>query len=818
MPKKKNEQISFTISPGTKIQITVQAGEANDDGNLPITVNVEQVAAEVIQQPEKMPLVSPGRLRVRVEAFLNRLKSYDIAVFLFIAAIAVYLLTRLIGLTHFPIYFFTDEAIQTQSIADLIKNGYKAESIFFPTYFRNGEYLNLSLSVYLQWLPLILFGKSALVTRATSVFVTLIAAFSVGIILRDVFKAKYWWVGTLFLSITPAWFLHSRTAFETAEFSSFYAGTLCAYLLYRYKSDRYLYLALFLGALAFYSYNPAQLIIPATAIALLISDWRYHWEHRITALQGLVLLVIFSLPYVRFRIENPDAAISHLHVLGSYLVENIPLSEKIRRYFSEYSIGLGAWYWYSPNERDLGRHLMKGYGHIMAITLPFAILGLAKVLRHLRESAYRTILVVMLVSPISGALVQTSITRVLMFVIPVVILTSIGFEQFLLWIENPAERLTGLAAGLGLTRKRSLLTLFIIFAGSLIAYLCKNSLDQDAVLALMVILALQVSGVIEQLAKKLMTSNRASSLKGWHLPQILIALIVFATLVGMNFNMLNDALKNGPLWYKDYGMGGMQYGAFQIFDAIQQYKIEYPESRIILSPSWANGTDVVIRFFLNDPLPIGVGSIQGHIDKKLPLDDNTVFVMIPEEYSTLKNQEKFTDIRVEKIVPYPDGKPGFYFVRLRYVDNIDQIFAAEEELRLALQEKVVKIDGQDVKVRYSFLETNAIEQVFDGDPYTFMKTLEANPFVIEMTFPSEKIIKGFSIIIGSVNAKITLKCYTTPDAEPIIYVFEGKGTVDQPELSFDLPKSTPVQVLRVEMLDPYSPSPTNVHIWELKLR
>ena len=35
---------------------------------------------------------------------------------------------------------------------------------------------------------------------------------------------------------------------------------------------------------------------------------------------------------------------------------------------------------------------------------------------------------------------------------------------------------------------------------------------------------------------------------------------------------------------------------------------------------------------------------------------------------------------------YPDGQPGFYFVRMRYADNVDTIFAAERQARQVLQE------------------------------------------------------------------------------------------------------------------------------------
>ena len=269
-------------------------------------------------------------------------------------------------------------------------------------------------------------------------------------------------------------------------------------------------------------------------------------------------------------------------------------------------------------------------------------------------------------------------------------------------------------------------------------------------------------------------------------------------------------------------MGGMQYGAFQIFDIIDQYVQEHPDTSVILSPNWANGTDVVSRFFIGNPPSVSLASIEGYVMRKFPLDDNTLFIMTPDEYSTATSNSKFTDVRVEKIVPYPDGNPGFYFVRLRYVDNIDEIFAAEEATRQVLQESVVMVDGQEVKVRFSYLDADvqaeAIKLVFDNDPYTLAKTFENNPFVIEMTFPSSRQISGFSIIIGSAGAEITLTGYPAPGALPVTYVFKGQGSIKQPKLSFDLPKPMQVQILRVEMLDPKSPAPTQVHIWELKLR
>lgn len=838
IPEPLDKQVSFLVEPGTKVKITLEVGDEIVDGKVPLTVHLEQVdrdpavvAEETLTTPklvfESVTSVAPGIKPFRRWAVLGQLQSrlqvYDLAIWLFMTAIVVYLLTRLIGLTQFPIYFFTDEAIQTQSMVDLIKNEFRDPSgVLLPTYFRNGDYYNLSLSVYLQWLPYVLFGKSAFVTRTTSVLVTLLAAISIGLILREVFKLKYWWIGTLLLSITPAWFLHSRTAFETAEFVAFYAGTLCAYLFYRHKSPNYLYPTVFLGALSFYTYSPAQVIVPLTALGLLISDWRYHWENRRTLLKGLVLTAVLALPYVRYIIRNLSTPFAHLQTLWSYWYENIPISEKLGRYFSEFGVGLSPWYWYVPNDRDLSRHLMKGYGNIMIATLPFMLLGMARLLRNLRLSEYRSILIALLVSPAAAALVQISITRTLVFVIPAAILSGIGLEQVLVWLEDPKKRLLECSQDPKPTPVRTAAALIILVCGGLIASTFEKSINGLALWALAILLAILVSGVLGRLAQWLTHNSPLVRWKAWNLPYGFLALFTFVVLAGVNVHMLNDALKNGPLWYRDYGMGGMQYGAFQIFDIIDDYVKEHPNARIVFSPDWANGTDTVARFFLDNFSSIQIGSVRGHITNKLPLDDNTLFVMTPQEYTLVQGSPKFEDINVETIVPYPDGNPGFYFVHLRYVKNIDEIFAAEKAARLALQESTLSIDGEEVKLRYSFLDSEFQEKwialVFDKDPFTVAKTLETNPFVLEMTFPKIRTLQGFSIIIGSANVQITVKCYPTPDAEPIIYTFNGQGTRQQPELSFDFPKPTQAQALRVDVLDVNSTDQAKVHIWELKLR
>jgi hypothetical protein len=364
--------------------------------------------------------------------------------------------------------------------------------------------------------------------------------------------------------------------------------------------------------------------------------------------------------------------------------------------------------------------------------------------------------------------------------------------------------------------------LIILAIGITAASTFKESINSLALWVLAILLALQISGVFKPLAQSLIRADALTQPKLWKLSQSIIALSAFIVLAGVNIRMLNDALRNGSLWFRDYGLGGMQYGAFQIFDIIEEYKREHPETKIIFSPTWANGGDVLARFFLDDYFSVQMGSIRGYILQKLPLDQNTVFVMTPEEYDIAKESPRLADIDTRMIVPNPDGTAGFYFVHLRYADNVDDLFAAEKAARQTLRESTLTIDGQEVNVRYSYLDSDFQDQsialVFDHDPLTLAKTFEANPFVIEMTFPQPRMLNGFSIMIGTARLQIILKCYAEAGTQPIVYKFEGQGRRSQPELSFDLPIPTRVQVLQVEVLDPNPNDQTKVHVWELKLR
>ncbi|HUM50127.1 MAG TPA: hypothetical protein PLX92_07980, partial [Anaerolineaceae bacterium] len=214
----------------------------------------------------------------------------------FALGMSLYLATRLIQLDKFPIYFFTDEAVQTMSAVDLLTRGLRdVTGRLLPTYFDNGGQYNLSLSVYLQLIPALL-PRSVFLTRAVPAVISLVVPLTLGLALRDFFKARLWWAAPVFLAAVPTWFLHSRTAFETSLGVSMFSLFIYFYLCYRLKHRRYLLWAFLFGALAFYAYSPLQLVVVFTGVVLLGVDWRYHWSDRKGLLRGLAVLVLLAAP------------------------------------------------------------------------------------------------------------------------------------------------------------------------------------------------------------------------------------------------------------------------------------------------------------------------------------------------------------------------------------------------------------------------------------------------------------------------------------------------------------------------------------------
>ncbi|NTW42993.1 MAG: hypothetical protein HGB14_00850 [Anaerolineaceae bacterium] len=667
---------------------------------------------------------------------------------LFIVAIFIYLLVRLIGLEQFPIYFFSDEAIQTVRAADFVRDNFRSESQeFFPTYFKNSYQYNLGPSVYIQILPTLLFGRQISVTRATAVLFSLLTALAIGLSVKTIFNRKAGWLAILLLSLMPAWFLHSRTAFETSLSVSFYSAFWYCYVMYRQKNRRFIYPAAIFAALAFYSYSPAQLVVSLTILALFLNDFKYHFSDRKTLLKALLLSIFLILPYIRFLINHPGELINHMQIVGANMVADLTFWQKVSVYLKEYLRGLNPAYWFIPNEIDLPRHTMKGYAHLWQPAAPFILIGLLTCFRFLKQSPYRMILIALLVAPSGAALAQIGITRALFMVFPASLLATLGLIVTYDWLKK-----------------------YIPF------------------------------GKLPQFIRS-----------------TLLPVLLFTGLSFANIAMLVDSLQNGPRWYSDYGLYGMQYGAKQIFGEIKNDLAIDPQSKIVLTSGWANGTDVLARYFFPDPLPFTLGSVDSYIQNMQVLDSSTTLVMLSNEYNDLIKSKKFTDIQIKKMIPYPDGRPGFYFIEMSYVDNVEEIFNQEKITRHELMGADMFLqDGSLAGVHYSPLDMGTIKDVLDGDIHTIARSWEANPFQFVFDFQKPRMINEIMLTIGGEPTRIEVDLWTSMDATPSQFVLNLQETPDPRKALIIVNLQQPVIKADLRVYNLNESEPAHVHVWEIR--
>ncbi len=678
---------------------------------------------------------------------------------LFLLSLGVYLVTRLIRLEDFPIYFFADEAVQTLFAEQLIKSGFRdAQGVWLPVYVEAAaSRWTPLLPMYFHALTLTLFGKSIFVTRATSAVISVLAPLAAGLMLKTVFKARYWWVGALLLGITPAWLLHSRTAFETVMTTTFYACFLLGYLLYRTRAPRFLYLALVCAAAAFYTYSNGQVVIAGAGLLLFLSDLPYHWRQRRTLLGGALLGVILALPLLFFRWNHPAALGEHLRAVNSYWFQPISLAEKATLFAQKLAYGLSPQYWFLSNGQDLVRHRWDSQGHILWGMLPFVLAGVLICLWKVRSAPHRALLLAAVATPLGAALVEIGITRVLAFVVPASIFAGLGLD----WTLNQLERLPRLGRG------------------------------------------------------EAQAAPRPASGGG------LLAWGAFLILTWASFSLLNQGLNQGPRWFSDYGLYGMQYGARQLFEqAIPELLAKDAQAQVLVTSTWANGADRFLNFFFSQEelRRVRVDGVQTYLFKKMPLSGNEVFVMTPAEYDQAAASPKFINVHSEQILRYPDGSPGFLFVRLAYAPNVDEIFAAEKAARSQLVDAQVTLDGQIVAVRHSVIDMGAPELMFDGDHFTLMRGLEANPFVLELTFPEPRTLSRVEADFGLAEITLTVLLYVDGSGEPLRYVTERSNASSQdPQMVLNLPEAPPVTHVRFEVFNRAAGEVANIHIRELIL-
>jgi hypothetical protein len=248
-----------------------------------------------------------------------------------------------------------------------------------------------------------------------------------------------------------------------------------------------------------------------------------------------------------------------------------------------------------------------------------------------------------------------------------------------------------------------------------------------------------------------------------------------------------------------------------------EYKQAHPAANLIVSSSWANGTDEIFAFFLPEGFPMSVKTIREYIQNYVAIGEEDVFVMTPEEYQLALSSGRFVDVPVIKTLYYPDGTPGFYFTQPRYIDNIQAVIAAEKaELAKPVEENIV-LGGETVRVIHSRLDMGTLASAFDGDLFSVMRGLEDNPLAVEMFFPAAHNFTAFRVHIGGAATRVTVTLYPSDGSDPKTYSASADRASDYRDLEVTLPAPVESSHIRLEIETVGESAPTHVHVYEIQM-
>lgn len=705
----------------------------------------------------------------------------------FAAAVAVYAATRLVALDRFPIYFHADEAFGPLTAADLLRNGLRdAYGRWLPVYFEPAPNRWMPIgTVYAHLLSVALLGLDIAVTRATTAIVTIAGAAAVALALRDGFGVRRWWAGALVLGAMPAWFLHSRTGFEAAMMTAAFAVFLWCYLRYRRDGGRWWSCAaVAAGAATFYAYSNGQTVMAVLGALLLVADGRSHWARRRALVPAVVLGVVLLVPFARFRWAHPGAEMEHLRAVGAYLVDPARSpADKAIGFARRYAFGLHPRLWFVSHDADhavaqaedrwpavraaltlgspleIARHRYRGRGHLALWMLPLWLAGLVIAVRRWRDPPHRVVLLAVLAAPVGAATFDIGITRVLAMLVPFAILVTIGLDRALGGIERR------LAAS-------------------------------------------------PRWAERAWWRRRAGAL---------VSGAAFAALAAANVELLTTALRTAPRWYDDYGLYGMQWGASQLFDdLVPSLLAADPDVEVMLTSDWANAADRLPYFFL-DADQVGRVRSRGVAElmlKEADLSGDLVWIVTDAELVRVRDSGKFDPPAIVRTIDWPDGRPGFHAVRLRYRPGIEGVFAAEREARRRLVEGQAVVDGETIAVRHSVADMGTPPDLFDGNPSSLLRGLEANPLILELAFPRPRPVSGIAAHFAHMPYTVTAELYAPGAAAAVRYVVtapapaEGDAHLD---LDFDRGPEA-VERLRLTIHHDGMGDEANIHVRELVLR
>jgi len=117
-------------------------------------------------------------------------------------------------------------------------------------------------------------------------------------------------------------------------------------------------------------------------------------------------------------------------------------------------------------------------------------------------------------------------------------------------------------------------------------------------------------------------------------------------------------------------------------------------------------------------------------------------VMSVEDYRSAIEAPELEVGAPEEILRFPNGEPGFYFVRIAYSEHARELIGERHHPNKSQVEGEAVTEGERWRVRHPVLDNGVIGNAFDGNLETLARTRDAPVTVVEVTFPAPRPVEG----------------------------------------------------------------------------
>ncbi|MCL4417825.1 MAG: glycosyltransferase family 39 protein, partial [Actinobacteria bacterium] len=308
-----------------------------------------------------------------------------------------FLTTRFYKITEIPASVYWDEASIGYNAYSILETGKDEWGKSFPIHFRAFGEFKLPVFIYATVLSIKFFGLNEFSVRFPAVL------FSLGIVILTYLLSKkisdsavVGLLSSFFISISPWFFIFSRTGYEATAGLMFYLLAIYIFLKSN-KNAWYILFSIISFILSAYSYNSFRvLVLPAILILIIYNIKSLSVKSVLPLLLSLIFLGLSIIPI--YRVYVYDAGASRLQTIGA------ANTAFVKNYLSHFSLD----FLILQGDKNLrSQQSGFGFGQLYLPELIFLPLGLIYIIK--AKSKYRFLpLVLLLLGPVPAAITKES--------------------------------------------------------------------------------------------------------------------------------------------------------------------------------------------------------------------------------------------------------------------------------------------------------------------------------------------------------------------------------------------------------------------------